>query len=321
MFMRRWIAVVLLPLLAIPACQHDAGGGAITISEFRVKALDQACDHEVRCGSCPDRNACQAFLDTASLDRLVADVESGKIVYDGSAATACLASVVPKSCDWTDLIWLNPESCRATFKGTLLDGAPCYSNQTCKSGSCGSITCPADTRCCKGTCNDTSPQIAVGSDCSGSNAGCIDGAYCSTTGTTSICTPKAATGQACDAKNGYWNGCASGTVCLQSGLEKGTCGKLPSEGQTCNLYNPPCDSSLDYCDSAASKCLRKIPVGGACPSGTGCVDYATCDSNTLRCIEMGQAGESCDPNQAQECMGNLACLNGRCTSPGTADCP
>lgn len=95
----------------------------------------------------------------------------------------------------------------------------------------------------------------------------------------------------------------------------------PAEGATCTTGNP-CDGLADFCDPTTLKCVAEIAVGGACPSGVGCVDYATCDSVSATCVARGKAGEACDVN-TPFCLGSLQCTTaGLCALRAAAPiCP
>jgi hypothetical protein len=114
-------------------------------------------------------------------------------------------------------------------------------------------------------------------------------------------------GQPCGFSNGDL--CASGAFCLGTpGRDpQGVCGRAPAEGEACDLT--PCDLQTDFCDTTM-KCAPKIPVGGACSLGGGCVDYANCIAGS--CVARPVAGGACDDATGSYCLGFLQCTAGSC---------
>jgi hypothetical protein len=102
--------------------------------------------------------------------------------------------------------------------------------------------------------------------------------------------------------------CAPGLNCLPDDTSSNqVCRRPPADGEPC-ITSSPCDSLRDYCDPTTGKCAPRIAVGGACPSGAGCVDYARCDSASATCVALGKANEPCDVNDPMvSCMGDLRC--------------
>ena len=319
------ISSALLLLVAIPACSDSS----IALSDVAAAAADAVCTYQARCGEMPDVASCKAAR-SSDVEQSMADVNAGRIKYDGKAAATCLDAIRSQSCNYSDQsVESEPQACKDVSRGTVADNGVCYSGSECVSGrGCSGRVCPGSiTTCCPGKCNpgaSSAAAIPIGGDCGVSGVACVSGAFCAN-GSPSTCTAKAAMGQPCDI--GYpSDSCVDGAYCVTNGPNTGTCGKLPAHGQTCYptgvVYRPACDSMLDYCDSTSLKCVPRIPVGGNCSPGASCVDYATCDSTTGRCVAQPLAGEACDDTNGLRCLGSLLCSSGICAlPPAPAVCP
>jgi hypothetical protein len=305
-------------LLALPlgASCHQSGG-PIPLGEVKARALAAICEHETRCGSFPSVAACRASL-FSTTDQLVASVNAGRIKYDGNAAAACLDTLRATGCNRTD----EPEAwelpCLATFKGVLAAGATCYIDEECVTGSCDSSSCASASACCAGTCEDlpvVPNPVPAGGECSGPNAVCAQGTYCSYSAPTPVCTVGPAPGQACDPAEITSGQCLDHNECVASGSALGgTCTAPPAEGESCAPDGSACNSSLDYCDPVAEKCVRKLAPGMPCSTDVECVDYASCVSGA--CFPLSQLGEPCDETISNPaCLGALQCSSSACALP------
>jgi len=293
-------------------CLSGCGGGdgaSIAIEDLGARAIDAACEYEVRCGGAPDRAGCDESVYTRQ--QLVVDVKAGKIIYDGKAAAACLDLYRVTSCKVSDGAFslLNQsQSCRNAIKGAVATGGACLTSEECQSQACDKSACTTATECCAGTC---AAKISAGGDCSSSAVGCADDLFCKQgdTATTWTCAPFIADGQPCTSVDH----CVAGRRCnLVMGTTKGTCGVLPARGQACP--GTACDSSADFCDPASKTCLGRIPVGGDCTGlATGCVPYANCDTATMKCIARKRGGEAC--TESSDCLMGVACTGGVCVPP------
>ncbi|MBI2376279.1 MAG: hypothetical protein HYV07_19955 [Deltaproteobacteria bacterium] len=172
-------------------------------------------------------------------------------------------------------------------------GGACASSVQCASASdhCGQGTCkPRKTRGAPCTVND---------ECAGFLA-CAGG----------TCAELPVEGQPCEDR------CASGLVCLAGECASPATVARLSEGQpcqeecgaTCLRELGLCGAGL-YCDQETNSCVRFVPVGQSCASGT-------CDPSTSfclgSCVAWGQLGEACD---TRPCRAGLACLAGTCATP------
>ena len=314
--------VTLVCLTAMSACGGGGSSKSIPIDDLAPELVNAVCALSVRCGALPDLAACKA---SRSLDdgQVVADVKAGKVIYDGAAARACLDAATALGCSETMQVTTpEPQVCRNIFKGTIAAGGACFSNGECVSQICDRTNCTT-AMCCAGSCmpGEVVGLVAIGGDCSAPTAYCGDDAYCNFTFTgttvTEVCTNRTAAGAACDTTQPL--GCAVGSVCIPdtAGAATGVCRALPKEGESCSAMPVfGCDDvGHDVCDANTGMCVRKIAVGGACASGTGCVDDAACDPTTSTCVARGLAGQPC-PNAAASCLGSLTC-----TSAGTCALP
>jgi hypothetical protein len=311
----RWTGPVRLAVtlaLLCGACGGSGSGGGSTgvpIDDYVSALIDNNCAREVACGQMPDMATCVAAT-SIDLGQLFAAVKAGKTTYNGAAAATCLAAsnLAQVACALTaqQAVPSDP-SCAQVFTGRLPQEATCSAANDCLSNNCILTGCSGTPPCCTGTCAPPAlSPVPVGGDCSAAFATCVTGAYCQVS--TAICVSYVTAGQPCDVSLV----CAGGLVC---GLGDGSgqvCFPYPAEGESCGYR--PCDQLGDYCD-VTSICSPKIPLGGACPNGAGCVDYATCDPQSAICVARGKAGEACDVGNFGYCLGSLQCTAGICTLP------
>jgi hypothetical protein len=286
----------------------------IPLSDFISRAKDAICDRAVRCGSSSDRASCESS--SFSMLQDTADVGTGKIIYNGEAAGACLSAIAAGGCNRSDEagdVSLQ-KTCDAIATGTVANGGACFNGDECVSRSCNLSSCNSVT-CCAGSCQ---AEVASGGDCTANGTVCADGTFCNfgTTGTTATCMAPVAAGQPC--QNGS-SLCAPGTICnADPTTGSGTCGTAPAEGQPCP--NGICNSAADFCDSTSRTCLHMTAVGGACPSGTQCVPYAICSTTSMTCVALAAAGAAC--TTSNDCLNGLPCTGGVCVAPSDVPaCP
>jgi hypothetical protein len=299
------------PALILIAGCHESGA-SLPLSGLEAKGLQANCEYGAKCGDFPDVETCKTSASPASLAQMTASVNAGRVQYDANAAATCLNDVASMGCNRADQGGNGPLSCANMFKGLVAGGGACYVDQDCASGTCDTSSCSATVTCCAGTCRNAPPvsnPVPVGGDCLGVNAVCVDGTYCRHLTTGDTCTTGIALGRKCDPSG---VSCANYATCLSSSSTLGgTCTLPPAEGDACDRSINPCNSSLDYCDSATSKCVRKIAPGQPCPNGDGCVRYANCLSGI--CVAQKKVGETCDDTQsAHPCMSSLWCNGGTC---------
>jgi hypothetical protein len=285
----------------LSAC--GGGGDGLSLDEYGARAKTVVCQYGVRCGSLPDQASCAYDVD---LRQARADIQSGKVIYDGTAAEACLDSFGARGCNLSE-IFVSSAACQRAATGTLVDGAACGSGDQCVSKICeqASATCDTSTTCCPGTCGPT--RAAEGEDCSGGQ-GCVSGTYCDSTGTTQVCKKRAALGAACSPLLPCLENlrCAGATASTQ-----GTCTAYPKRGEPCATGGLACDDTRDTCDATTKTCVARVGVGGDCAAAPeGCLELAACDPATQKCVAKSALGVACTPEIG--CLAPLACVNGTC---------
>jgi hypothetical protein len=253
--LRRWLVG---PLLALAACGGGVGGGGggIAIQDLGSRDSEAECSRAVRCGFYPDQPTCVA-ANPSILGQLMADVQAGKIKYDGTAASDCLNAFATESCTQSGAnAFRYPKACDEAFQGTAVAGAPCFISQECVSGSCTLPPSATGTTCIAGTCDAVFVPIAQGGNCTidGPEFQCVDGTDCRVTagGTNRTCQRLVALGGACLTEED----CADGAGCF------GTCQAYPSEGQPCDPNGVPCDAFFDACDAPSLTCVHRIGARG-----------------------------------------------------------
>ena len=307
---------LLISAAALAACNNS-----ISIDDFAQKFRDGECTAAVACNEFPDTATCEATvtLDNSDFDTVVADVKTGKVVYDGDAASQCLAYLTDNACTFVG--FHGGDVCEEIFEGTLATGAACVEDEECKgyktqTAKCTQTdgTCDRGTACCPGTC--TAIQLAaLGASCA--SADCASDLYCS--GVDMTCKALVATlGAACE---GY-DGCADPMYCkIPSGGSTGVCADAASSGGACDSTTDElCADGRQYCDSTTMLCTNAVPVGAACSDTIPCVDDANCDPTSSKCVAVPTIGEPCSTTNGLACLGDLQCVNSVCTvpTPGTA---
>jgi len=319
---RARLAVALTLALLSGACSSRPIGplAPIPLDGYVAALIDHNCARSVACRQMPDMATCLATT-SADLSEFVDDVSAGKIIYDGAAAATCFAATSPTSvaCTMTAM-WYAPEdpSCGRIFIGTQAEGAACVTTDECASANCDTndlTACTGMPTCCAGTCGPAAAApLSIGSDCSAAGSRCVAGAFCSAS--RGLCVANVAVGQPCDPATEKF--CGIGLTCgsAASGSQQ-VCLAHPAEGESCATL-ATCDALDDYCEGATRKCVPKVAVGGACPDGVACVDYAQCDGPTRTCVSNGKAGALCTL-AGPFCLGSLECTkNGLCELPAPA---
>jgi hypothetical protein len=287
------------------------------MEDFASAFIDASCTRAVACGQVPDKATCVAANALNDFDDFFASVRAGKTTYDGAAAAKCIATEramgAALPCTVTALPDLQAPACLEIFKGTLANGAACSQGTQCLSAYCLVSSCGNGTpACCVGSCAPFT-RVPIGGDCDPSASLCVDGSYCRVT--THLCAAEIAAGQPCDIGTGDYF-CQRGLDC-QTDPSSGAraCRRRPAEGEACSGV---CDALADFCEPSTMKCVPKIAAGGACSlSGGSCVDSARCDLASMTCVELGKAGEACDPQgPAPQCFLSLQCTAaGVCALP------
>jgi hypothetical protein len=302
------LAVVLLGALGLAAVTACQGPAPVPFPQLETSTLQAVCHLDVLCGAYPDQSTCLAShqVETQSYyDTLGQDIESGKVVYDGDEARACIDKLNAASCtrDGPSPLHSAP-ACLTIFTGTVAVGGACFFAEECASGDCqgADTTCSRAVQCCPGTCASLAPPVAAGGSCL-PPALCAPGLICVLElNGTATCRATVGAGAPCP---GYVP-CASGLYCDSVTM---TC-KIPGgAGAACNPARDSTDCDIPYaCDATTSVCTPPLPVGAACdPTTGGCVPYASCDAATGSCAARPSVGDPCDPTGA-----GPACLDGAC---------
>lgn len=299
--------------LGLVACAGDKPGDAVAQLAFKV--VETFCERAVRCGDYADHDTCVSS-NRSDYGQLIVDVNAGKTRYNPAAADQCLTAIGEVSglgsCLVTEQLGaVFPQACRDSFQGTVADGQPCITSEQCISESCNKAACSSPGRCCVGVCNPTAQNpVPVGAPCGQAGAFCVPEALCQTTASGLMCVTKAQEAESCS----VLGGCVAGLACVATDTTP-ICAHLPIEGERCdNVTSLECDVALDFCDPVSGSCLARIPVGGECPLGGGCVRYAYCDIGLGVCVARGAFGDRCVAN-IFACLGDLICEQGRCQFP------
>jgi hypothetical protein len=308
---RRWLTAVLLAACA-GGCGPGGGGAPIPLADLPAQITDAVCNWRVGCSQSPDKATClrNVQIEPGFFPTVEADVASGKVVYDGSKARACVdllnrlaACTQSATATVTDEV---PDACDAVFKGTVAAGGACFFKEECAGGASCVRTDPSCAQaCCAGTCNapTTAPAMA-GESCTGRP--CATGLYCDTSAAAPTCARQLTTA---GAQCGVSGACASPLFCdLDAASGTGTCKHAVATGAHCNptVGSASCDDLHDRCDATTSTCVTPAAVGAACDATMvrACVAYATCTAGT--CVAQPEAGDSCD-STGPPCYSGLIC--------------
>ena len=272
--------------------KHDGGGatgdasGGMSVTTFCNALVTADATLFSKCigGSA---TAWETQLNAASpCADIAAAVQSGRIVYDESKASACLTATAAISCGNQAAGAPEPADCIATIVGTVAASGTCFSSVDCAPDNfCSGLG--GTTGSCTGTC---APLIAAGAACSAGDE-CVAGNTCSGSGSSQSCTAIAA---------------AAGATL------GGTCG-YDSSSKTVTV----CASGL-ACNAATLVCVTPVSQGAACTPGAGVCEYFTdCDPTTKTCKAYPGLGGGCGAAAGEDvvgCAGKTFCQ----TSSGSA---
>jgi hypothetical protein len=306
-----WRRAAVMAGVCLGAC--GGGGGPIPIDQLGTRVEQVGCDYGVRCGEYPDVATCLSAV-TDTTPQLVADVKSGKTLYDAAKAGTCLDAFASFGCNQSS-VNVAPAACDETFTGTVPVGGACVSAQQCASATCETTACDGTTACCVGMCVAARVTVAEGGAC-GLDATCATGTFCDFG--TSTCKRRGGAGTACVSSIA----CASGLTCVTSaGTTPRVCGAFALTGEDCRRTDGACDARADFCDPATNKCVPRGLPGADCVATnvTSCLPYARCDPMTLKCVARGVLGAPCA--QGPDCSSGQ-CTNGACVArPARVVCP
>jgi len=294
--------------LALVGCD---GGGSIPFSQFEPAFEQGVCHMLVLCGEFPDQATCLSsdHFEPHHYPTLGQDVSTGKLIYDGAKAQACINSYnALSSCNRKDVGNIAPDpDCHAIFTGTVAAGGACFLSAECAGGG----TCEpplgscAPDQCCAGTCLAATPTVALGGDCTAAASVCVSGTVCTVdlTNGGETCQPFVGIGASCVYSINE-SVCASPLYCDS---QSGVCKAPVATGGPCDpsAGSLGCDILTDRCDRMTSVCTPPLAVGAACdPAASNCAAYATCDATTNSCVQSPAAGQACDPTHGPPCLGD-----------------
>ena len=304
----RPIFAVFLALLGLSACGSDS----IPIGDLGAKLLDESCTRAARCGEYPDKATCLASNSRiVDLGQLEADVSAGKVTYDGSKAADCLSAIFARGCTITEqLAPVSSQACDDTFKGSVATGGTCFSEEG---------VCLAELR--QKQLRDRPHVLRGHVQPSGRRfdrqrwklpARRVRLRQRNVLQTRSdrleryLYAPGGHGSAVHHARRGVrgWKYLQYRSRDRKWHLRQGPCRRRAVPG------NGFCDASSDTCDATSRTCVRKIAIGGGCPSGSGCVSCANCDTATLTCVPRASRGGAC--TTTSDCLGSLTCTNGVC---------
>jgi hypothetical protein len=298
-----------MAVAGLGAC--GGGGGPIPIDQLGARVEQVVCDYGVRCGEYPDVATCKTAV-TDTTPQLVADVRSGKTLYDAAKAGTCIDAYASFGCDESSMN-VAPAACDEAFKGTVPVGGACVSTQQCASSTCDLTGCNGTAACCLGTCVAARVTVAEGGAC-GLDATCATGTFCDfASGGTSTCKRRGGAGTVCVSSLT----CAAGLTCVTSaGTTTRACGAFALTGEDCQRTDGACDARADFCDPSTNECVPRGLPGADCiaTNVTSCLPYARCEPLTLKCVARGALGAACA--QGSDCASGQ-CTNGACVAMPT----
>jgi hypothetical protein len=267
----------------------------------------------VVCGSIVEsqREACARIEASAcDLDRAVAQVEEGRVAYDGAAYGRCLERfAAAPACGEKrrPVLGEDDADCVAAAVGQVAANGSCgedfgpFRSRECAGGRCFTPDCGGtcvalpglgescvdacvpELRCLDGTCR---PFGAEGEPCSYDGSGCASGLYCRA-GSPRVCARPLATGATCEPQADV---CAEGYCPMFASSP--ACAALAAEGE-------PCEGSLTcqpglYCPNATgATCRRQAAPGESCREPGDCLAPGVCNAATGLCELLPVVGEPC----------------------------
>jgi hypothetical protein len=292
-------------LVGIFACSHDAGG--IAAGDYAAQAAAALCDYEVRCGLFADQMSCLAFDQTRLGGAFQQLLDSGKAIFDGAAAQACLDAIANMPCDQTQMaVRVEPSACLHEVDGSVGTGGACKQSGECQSGACAVGNC--GSACCAGTCEAAQAPAGSGEPCV--TRPCDVGLACSRT--TGTWVPLGGSGAGCtlDTDCDYGLGCPAGR-----------CKPLPAIGQMCP--QGVCADIGATCNAAMTCVMVGLP-GAPCQIDQDCSPFATCDVAMGKCAALPTLGEPCQTQCSDGSYCNIVDGGsgaGTCTAPGSDGAP
>jgi hypothetical protein len=296
-----------------PAAGGGAGGGMateLTVEAYCAQLVAALCAKEVACGTYADQAACNSAYAEVKQRCLGAVPYRKELIFDATAAKACLAEVPAIQCRVVGAFaTVYGGRCFNVIKANLSPGQACeFSAQCLGENYCPFVVSPT----CPNTC---SPRLAIGQKATREYDQCVKDAYFDSS---YICRPKVGLGESCDSKSrgspcrGDGNVCSNGK-CVFAWTERGTVqvnGTCTVDPQT---KAHDCVTGLQ-CKN--SKCVPYGSAGDACTTQSECKRDLTCFNS--KCSLPGKAGEACSD---RTCSTGLYCVNSKCTNNGAVGDP
>jgi hypothetical protein len=285
----------LAAMIALLAACGDNLAGPVAVEDYPATVREAVCRQLIRCGEIESFDTCMTtqlpFLHVAFTASELAAIRTGRILYSGAAARACVDGIAGASCDVTSLSGRGlPDACQAITAGAGRIGDACGFDEECVSQRCALPDC--GMACCTGSCTGEPPpaRAAMGEPCT--SAGCVAGAFCDPG--SHRCAAVGGSGTACEVRAA----CQYGLDCID-----GRCAVPPALGQPCTSA---CRDLGTTCSSANHTCVAVGLVGAPCSIGASppdCAPEYLCD-RTGHCsagIALGQpcgVGDQCADDRA-----------------------
>ncbi len=305
----------------------DNGDSEPTLEELPERLVAALC---VELESCLGDNAGEAFfgpdgcearvraqVEDGDFDATIDAVEAGRVQYDGSKVSDCLASIRGTGCGFQTTRVLESESCRLVLEGSVAAGGDCAIDEDCA----GVAFCKRVGDQCPGACTEL---LEAGEACTRDDE-CENGLACPSS--VDRCVAPGRLGEACGRATDAV--CAAGLICLgASATTAGECSD-PEElyvaalGEDCSPFESElcvddlaCAIVLPLEGEARFRCMERHDLGSGCtfgapsqcPDGSYCngVDFANGDVEGT-CAELPDEDDACNTQGGAPCAAGLSC--------------
>lgn len=333
-------SLAVLALLVAWSCGgDDSGDSEPTLDELPHLLVTALCPELESClgevgsqrffgeAGCVERLTVQ--LEDGDFAATQAAVEAGRVHYDGSKVSACLATIEGIGCGFQTRRTLLSDACNAVLEGNVELGGECALDEDCA----GVAFCKRDGNSCPGECT---ALLGAGETCS-EDDDCAEGLACANG--TARCAAPGRLGEPCGRVTDA--ACAAGLVCIgvdSARAQPGECSD-PEElfaaqlGEDCDLDNQvlcadelACAVVLPLATPARFRCMARVELGdectfgvpSQCPIGTYCNDVALSEGDVEGvCARLPGEGDACDEASGQPCDDGLVCeTDGLCYALG-----
>lgn len=215
-------AVAAIAIIAIAwSCKEDGSDSdrEPTLEELPGRFVDALCPELERClgessserlfgdGGCEAR--LRAQLEDGDFAATQEAVQAGRVHYDASQVSACLAAIDGIGCGFQTTRTLMSEHCNLVLEGDVALGGNCALDEDCA----GVAFCKRNGESCPGTC---SALLGANESCT-SDDECAEGLACPDS--VSRCVAPGRLGEACGGTGDAV--CAAGLICLATGTAAG----------------------------------------------------------------------------------------------------